>query len=173
MHYTVDLSNRIIDVDDDWDAAAELGGAAAAAMRASIVGRPLTDFMAGDETKMFVRAALDATRLRSETRVLPYRCDTPTERRRYDMVMSPLGEGLVKVEHRLVMAEARPMRRRDRPAVRAKAGWRCSQCLAVRLAGSGEWVEDDDPIRLAQDVCPRCARQVFDAPPAPMEPSHG
>jgi hypothetical protein len=87
--------------------------------------------------------------------------------------MSPLGQGLVKVEHRQVFAETPPTPRRDRPAGRAKAGWRCSQCLAVRLAGSAEWVEDEGPVGLAQDVCPSCARQVFETPPAGMEQSHG
>jgi hypothetical protein len=173
MHYTVDLSNRIIDVGDDWDAAAEHGGGAAAAMRANVVGKPLEDFMAGDATKMFVRAALEATRLRGETRVLPYRCDSPSERRRFDMVISPLGQGLVRVEHRLVFAEARPPTRSTRPVARAWAGWRCSQCLAVRLTGSGDWVEDDDSVRLAQDVCPTCARKLFESPPSVTEPSHG
>jgi hypothetical protein len=173
MHYTVDLSNRIIDVGDDWDASLELGGGTASAMRAKVVGRPLEDFMAGDATKMFVRAALEATRLRGETRVLPYRCDCPSERRRFDMVISPLGQGLVRVEHRLVFAQARPPTRSTRPVARARGGWRCSQCLAVRLTSSGEWVEDDDSVKLAQDVCPACASQLFESPPAVAEQPRG
>jgi hypothetical protein len=163
MYYTVDESNRIIDVDDDWDASVARAAGTAALMRARIVGRALEDFMTGDATKMFVRAALDAARLRGETRVWPYRCDTPDERRRYDMVICPQDDGMVKVEHRLVSAEPRARPRRL-PAAQVLMGWRCSQCLAVRHVGTDAWVEGDVDGLLAQDVCPSCASRLFDTP---------
>jgi hypothetical protein len=162
MEYTVDASNRIIAVDDEWDTAA-VSSVSGGPVAATIVGRPLDEFLVGDATKMFVRSALDAARLLGETRVLPYRCDSPAERRLYEMLISPLNDGLVKVEHRLVSSEARPLRRSVSPP-RARTGWRCSQCLAVRLTGTSEWVEDDRFVPLAQDVCPSCARRLFESP---------
>jgi hypothetical protein len=164
MEYTVDQSNRIMSVDDDWDTAAA-NSVPKGPLSATIVGRPLQDFLAGDATRMFVRSALDAVRLLGETRVLPYRCDSAEERRFFEMVISPLQQGRVKVEHRLVCAQARAPRPRV-AAPRTLAGWRCSQCLAVRLMGASQWVEAEGFEPLAQDVCPSCASQLFELPPS-------
>jgi hypothetical protein len=163
VHYVVDQANRIVDVDGDWDvSAAEHTESAVAPTGAKIIGQPLEAFMAGDTTKMFVRSALDAARLLGETRRLPYRCDSPSERRRFEMVISPLAAGHVKVAH--VLVEAMP--RVARPAIALPAvgaGWRCSQCLLVRLVGSHEWNDPglDLSAPLADDVCPPCSRRLF------------
>jgi hypothetical protein len=162
MLYVVDGTNRVVAVDRDWDAKAARTDGGAGVMRAQVVGQPLDRFIAGDATKMFVRAALDAARLLQQTRVLPYRCDSPEERRRFEMVISPLVDGNVQVEHRLVSSEARLPRGRI-PESPLQAGWRCSQCLWVRLAGSTEWRDVDGFVPLAQDVCPPCGRRVFDS----------
>jgi hypothetical protein len=154
-------------VDEGWDAAAEQAQGRAGCKRANIIGRALEDFMVGDATKMFVRAALDAARILAQTRVLPYRCDSADQHRRFEMVISPMGDGCVQVEHRLVFAEPRGLRK---PSSRARAlvGLRCSQCLSVRIGGRTEWADAElEPgTMLAQDICPRCAGRLFQATPA-------
>jgi hypothetical protein len=164
VHYLVDKSNRIIDVDAGWDlAAAEHAPEGSGPMRQKIIGHPLEAFLAGDATKMFVRSALDAARLLGQPRRLPYRCDGPDERRRFEMVFTPLGDGQVKVEH--VLLEAQPRLPSTKPAkVRPFAGWRCSQCLRVRPAGSMEWTDAaiDANAVAPNDVCPACAKGLFE-----------
>lgn len=162
MQYLVDGLNRIIDVDEEWEATAGGLVRGPSLMRSRIIGRPLEGFMTGDATKMFVRAALDAARLLGETRVLPYRCDGPGLLRRFEMVIRPEGDGRVRVDHRLVFSQARLPRRRA-PATSEPAGWRCSQCLLVRPVGSAQWFDADitPEALLAQDICPACARQLF------------
>jgi hypothetical protein len=162
MRYVVDGSNLIIEVDGEWDVAAAQAAGGHGAMRAQVVGLPLERFIAGDATKMFVRAALDAARLVNQTRALPYRCDSPIERRRFEMVISPLGDGHVEVDHRIVSVERRVPRSTVQRPIRA-AGWRCSQCLSVRWVGSTEWQEAEVCNLLAQDVCPGCAARLFGA----------
>ena len=172
MFYVIDANNRLVDVDRDWDSFLSHNGGAAHAASQQVLGQPLDQFLAGDATKMFVRAALDAARLLGQTRALPYRCDSPSERRQFEMVISPVGNGHVKVEHRLLSSQART----TRPSAPAQptALWRCSQCLAVRHAGSPDWLSTDvaglDVAHsgatgthgpLAQDVCPSCARRLF------------
>ncbi len=166
MFYVIDASNCVVDLDSDWDSSLSNNGGAAHATRDRVLGRPLDQFLAGDATKMFVRAALDAARRFGQTRTLPYRCDSPTERRQFEMVISPAGDGQVRVEHRLVSSQVRPARA-DKPSTHSSAGWRCSQCLAVRHAGSQCWVSADvaglhvTEGPLAQDVCPSCASRLF------------
>ncbi len=162
MMYEVDAQNIVVNVDSEWDAEAGRVNGGSGAMRVSIVGRQLESFMSGDATKMFVRAALDAARLLGETRVLPYRCDVPGERRYCEMVISPLANGHVTVAHKLVLAEAKvPSRQLHK--LRALTGWRCSQCCRVRLSGSDVWIESEDQFdsRLVSDVCQDCAKALF------------
>lgn len=163
MFYVVDAANRVVEVDLDWDEFLLHNGGTAQSARDQVLGRALEGFMAGDSTRMFVRVALDAARLKGLTRVLPYRCDSPTERRHFEMIVSPAGAGHVRVDHRLLRADVRPTP--GRPWVgRTTARWRCSQCLAVRQAGSPMWVGADRAAPggpVAEDVCPDCARRLF------------
>jgi hypothetical protein len=168
MHYVVDRFNRIVDVDAAWDAAVSGDSGCPGVMRVRIIGRPLESFLAGDATKMFVRVAFDAVRLLGEPRVLPYRCDSTTERRRFEMTISAADGGLIRVTHRQVFAEPRLARSAISKA-RASAGWRCSQCMAVRLVGTREWVDAEGYTPLAQDVCPRCAGNLFEFSRAVVE----
>jgi hypothetical protein len=163
MFYVVDASNCVVDLGSDWDDFLTVNGGAAHSSRSRVLGQPLENFLAGDATRMFVRAALDAARLFKQTRVLPYRCDSPTERRQFEMVISPWGTNQVKVEHRLVSSQVRQVRRALQDGA-GQASWRCSQCLAVRHSGSLEWVSADVAAPggpLAQDVCPSCSRRLF------------
>lgn len=171
MHYLVDAENRIVEVGGGWDAAVDALGAGSGVAQADVVGRQLESCIAGDATKMFVRAALDAARVLRQTRVLPYRCDGPGERRYFEMVISPQADGRVQVAHRLVEVRAQASRRPPDRALassrHALAGWRCSQCWRVRLSNAADWSEADaePPFALAQDVCPECAGRLFGAAP--------
>lgn len=161
--YEIDRDDLIVAIDAEWDAQAQANGAGPRCATAAVLGRPLLDFIVGDATRMFVRAAVNAARVTRQTRVLPYRCDGPSEYRRFEMVISPLGDGRVRVEHVLVSAEPRkPGLRRLVEAGHMAGGWRCSQCLSVKLAGGSEWLppESVETTLLAADVCPRCEARL-------------
>lgn len=163
MFYVVDAGNRVLEVDSDWDEFLLRNGGAPHAASDGVLGRSLESFMIGDATKMFVRASLDAVRRSGQERSLPYRCDSPTERRQFEMRISPHANGQVKVEHRLIDASAHEPGRRS-GGVSARAGWRCSQCLAVRHVGSQRWIGANvapPGAPLAQDVCPGCVGRLF------------
>ncbi len=178
MHYVVDSLNRVIDVDAEWEAAAAGTEGGDTAMRAQVIGRALESFMIGDATRMFMRSALDAARLLGETRVLPYRCDSPDAQRRFEMVISPLGDGHVQVAHRLVSQEPRQARKVRRPALLPAplAGWHCTQCNAVRRPGHKAWLEEEltgpDRLALIQDVCPTCTQRLFEPATGAGEQNH-
>jgi hypothetical protein len=170
MFYRIDAANRIVEVSPEWDDFARVNDGKENALSSTVVGRPLDDFLAGDATRMFVRAAIDAARLLSQPRVLPYRCDSPTQRRRFEMHISADAQGSVTVTHCLVDTQPRPARLHHRTAI---GGWRCSQCLSVRLPGGREWISADalTTSALAQDICPACAGRLFNLKPRLSEPS--
>lgn len=161
--YEIDGDDRIVALNANWDAQAQQGDGGPRCTAAAIIGRPLLDFMAGDATHMFMRSALQAVRLLGQTRRLPYRCDSPSQRRRFEMVISPLPAGGVRIEHLLVEQAPRlPGLQRLARAGHMAAGWCCSQCLSVKLMGASEWLPPEalDTTLLAADVCPTCQNRL-------------
>ena len=161
--YEVDGEDRIVALNADWDTQAQRNDGGPGCSAAAIIGRPLMDFMAGDATRMFMRSALQAVRLMGQTRKLPYRCDSPSERRRFEMVLSPLPNHGVRIEHVLVEQSPRlPGLQRLARAGHMAAGWCCSQCLSVKPLGAHEWQPPEtlDTTLLAADVCPACQNRV-------------
>lgn len=154
MFYRVDREDRIVAVSEDWDAFAYANGGAGA-LGSRVLGRRLNDFLAGDTTRMYVAAAIQAARVLGRPRTLPYRCDSPHERRRFQMTLTPGADGTVTVSHALLDCVPRS----PKPAL-AAAGWRCSQCLAVRVEGGTEWLDTAPPRALrGYEICPACERR--------------
>jgi hypothetical protein len=143
-------------------------GGGEGATRAVVIGRPLVDFVAGDAARMFVNTMLDSARLLGSLRVLPYRCDSPTRRRRFAMTVTAQAGGLVLFQHHLVLDEPRPD-----PAMRQQAGatirWRCSQCPWARQPDAADRVVAGDmPSWLpTAEACRRCAARRH-APDSPL-----
>jgi hypothetical protein len=170
IFYLVDRSNVILDAGDGWDEAAVQADGGLRALRTQIIGKPLESFIVGDATRMFVRACLDSARHKKSTRVLPYRCDSATDHRSFEMIITPLDQGHVRVEHALTEARLRARRSPLRQKLNhsdvgsQRLGWRCSQCLCVRLLGQDDWrpLPLEPQQKLAQDVCPDCAQRLFD-----------
>lgn len=155
MFYRVDAGDRIVALSPDWDDHA-LANGGEGAVSALLLGRPLLDFLAGDTTRMFVAAAVQAVRRVGQTRELPYRCDTPTERCHYRMLLTPEPDGCVLVSHELLSSVPRaPL-----PLRSSRVGWRCSLCSSVRLMGSSEWLDTDVMPREPEvfDICHSCAQ---------------
>ncbi|MEY2654886.1 MAG: hypothetical protein RLZZ524_1914 [Pseudomonadota bacterium] len=180
--YEVDAENRLRAVSADWDVFARANDGDGALTR-RVLGRPLTDFLTGDATRMFVRAVFEATRVTGRPRSLPYRCDAPDRTRQLEMTVTPLGGGALRVEHRLLASEPR-QRRAPLRALHADepgpARWlRCSQCLRLAMPGPGSpWPDRvlvDDPVDASTTgsppgrtpplpvrdlVCPACAARL-------------
>lgn len=162
--YTVDGQDRLCELSGDWDAWLAEGGGAPSCRRAHILGRPLRDFITGDSTRMYLDAALEATRLTGRPRRLPYRCDTPTLARRMQMCLQPLSDGRVRVTHHLLAQQPLPRPLAFHAAAPAPAAtrWRCSLCLRLRTP-EGHWLDpvlasppDGSPLAVRYTLCPDC-----------------
>jgi len=158
MQYRVDATDRIVELCSDWNRFA-LGNDGARAMADRVLGRPLFDFITGDSSRLFMHAVLDGVRTLCRPRMLPYRCDSPSERRWFQMTAHPLPGGGVLLLHQLTASQPR------RPPLQ-RAGvrrWCCSQCLASRPLGSQAWMQDDVTTVevVGYDVCPSCSSRLF------------
>lgn len=157
----MDRQDCLCALSEDWDALLAEGGGDPSCRRARILGRPLRDFIAGDSTRMFLDAALEATRLTGRPRRLPYRCDTPTLARRMQMCLQPLADGRVRVTHLLLAQQPLPRPLAFRAATQAPARLRCSLCLRLRST-AGHWQDpvsappDPAPLAVRYTLCPDC-----------------
>lgn len=160
--YTVDLQDRLCELSEDWDSLLAEGGGDASCRRAHILGRPLRDFIAGDSTRMYLDAALEATRLTGRPRRLPYRGDTPRLARRMQMCLQPLADGRVRVTHHLIAQQPLPRPLAFHAAAAAPALQRCSLCLRLRTENGG-WLDPavgtpqhGSPLAVRYTLCPDC-----------------
>jgi hypothetical protein len=140
-----------------------------------VLGRPLWDFIAGEETRDLYRAILGRVRAEDVSVIVPFRCDSPAFRRWMRLVMTPGERGAVRFDGLLVRKLERihlgildtglPRSRRELPM--------CSCCKRVRLGP--DWLEPEDAVarlhvlgaepypRLQQVVCPSCRATVEDS----------
>lgn len=140
--YTLDRRDRIIAVNPGWDQFA-LDNEGRSACADQVVGGRLMDAITGDSVRMFMTAILMRVRVTGQTEAVPYRCDSPTTKRRYVMVLEPLAEGGVRVSHHLESEEPTNLRIRVRTAdYGQRAPLRCSICCRVRE--EGVWVDPFD-----------------------------
>jgi hypothetical protein len=138
--YELDVDDRLVACDPQWDVFAD-HNEGAAARAGQVVGRRLRDFLTDDATLMFVESVLQAARLTGRPRSVAYRCDAPELARRFRMTVVPLAHGHVRVEHELLGSQPRAAGVWFRYA--AGSSWlRCSQCLALCRLG-GRWLGAD------------------------------
>ncbi len=139
--YEVDSADRIRSVSPDWEAFARENGAPEL-HSAAVVGRPLLDFLVGDEVQQLYLMLMARVRETGEPVDLPFRCDGPTMRRWMRLRIARLGRGRLRFEGRIERRAARePVALFDRDAPRSTKALVtvCSWCKRVRVAG--EWVE--------------------------------
>lgn len=172
--YVLDLHNRIVELGGAWDEFA-LANQGERATRRFVLGQSLEHFISGDATRMFLRTLLDNVRRLHYPLTRPYRCDSPNLRRHLEMTLTPLGSGLVRLEHRVLqeipvqsvftvnsqMLQGR-LQGKD---PRYRFIHRCSMCC--RYAFNQQWMElaelQNSPelqaageIPVIHTVCPEC-----------------
>jgi len=168
----LDAADTIVAVDEAWLEFARANGAPELT-REAVVGRPLGPFIAGAEAGALAALLFATARLRGTTLVLPFRCDSPDERRFTTMTIEPGPDGGVLVECRLDRAVTRavvPML--DRHAPRSEPPVHvCSWCRRVRQGDAWRDVETSiadgelpgrgEPMpRVSHGICYDCAAVV-------------
>lgn len=171
LRYSIDPDDRIGTVDRNWRRFAVANGAPQLTS-ALVLGTPVWDFIADDETARLWRLILSRVRLRQVTLAMPFRCDSPDTRRFMSMSVKPAPGNAVEIETKLVRTVQRAMcpplnsgAARDGAVIKV-----CSWCNRVELPDA--WVEVEDAVgRLAlfertrapavsHGVCPTCQNAI-------------
>ena len=102
---------------------------------------------------------------------IPFRCDSPQERRFLELLIAPLPDGHIDITSTIIKTENRsPVRLLDKDTQRTKELLRiCSMCKKMATP-QNEWIEIEEGLarlkifevgampRLTHGVCPRCYR---------------
>ena len=160
LTWSLDRSDRIVGVGGDWDSFAERGGAPELG-GVAVVGTRLSDWIADEETALFQADLVERVRAIGRPVRVPFRCDSPDERRELEMELRPGPDGRIDLTSRLLRAERREAITALDPAVphAAVPPLRCcSWCKAIDVAGRG-W----QPIEVAA-----VALDLFASRPPPI-----
>ena len=165
--YRIDRCDRLTYVSPSWDAfAAANGGGAAAAGK--VQGRTLWDFINDAETRHLHRVLVKRVREGRIIEGLPFRCDSPAQRRYMTMDLRPLDNKGVEYRSRLLQVEPREAMPPQRSSLPSEELLRmCSWCQRVsddngewreieQVVGIFEWFDEDHRLQITHGLCDRC-----------------
>jgi hypothetical protein len=135
---------------------------------AGVRGRPFSDFAPDPDMAPVYQLVFKRVRTTGQTMHVPYRTDSPTERRYMEMEVAPLADGFVECRIRTILAHELPAEAPPNP--RDSLLPVCAWCKRVRLAG-GSWAEVEEAAerlalflgparRLTHGICPTCDAAV-------------
>jgi hypothetical protein len=170
--YRVDASDSIQFLSPEWLAFARENGAPHLD-EASLLGRPIWQFIAGDEVKELYAVMFGKVRSKKGPIRIPFRCDSPGLRRFMDLEMLTLPGDGVELTGRLIRKEVRdPVSLLDSSARRARHQLRlCSWCKRI-LESEKAWIEVEEAVRrmdllgarelpdIKHTICPACKGMV-------------
>jgi hypothetical protein len=171
--YRLDAADRIEATGGEWERFARANGAPDLDPEV-VLNRRLWEFVAGEEVRELLRLVFVRARATGGTVRLPFRCDSPSERRFMELLVHPLPASGLEVESRVLRAEPRayvPLLERS-SRLRYGTISICSWCLKIRLLG-GAWVEVEEAVEamdlfssadlpnLSHGICRPCAELVF------------
>jgi len=165
--YRLNENDVIESVDDRWLAFARENGACRLNL-ASVVGRPIWDFIADAPTRTLYGEIHDYVRSTGKPTVVPFRCDSPTLKRYMELTISKFN-GQLQYESKLTRVSAhRRLSIYDRTKERSDESLTmCSMCKRSLIEPAGWQEMEDISLRLRlhdranvpalrYTVCPQC-----------------
>jgi hypothetical protein len=170
--YKVDHDDVVSEVSSGWDDFARLNNGIEAC-REYIIGRPIYNCIAGSEVESFYQQVFDKTRSSGVPISVPFRCDSPSDKRFLNLTVTDYGKGVLECNSKTlaVVPRAEPIEvMLVSGGVSAAALYMCGVCKAVHLRAN-LWRELDtvssliDPGSLrkrpfVQTICPSCAERT-------------
>lgn len=146
----------------------------------AIIGKPLSDFICDDVTRMYVATMIESVRVIPHTSFRPYRCDTLDTKRFMQMIITPDNNGLIRISHELLRTEPLTRPVTFKTTINDSKIWlvknnhavhfvRCSVCNRLHRFGHDEdaWHEADyyitthnysltESMKVIYSICPEC-----------------
>lgn len=137
-----------------------------------VVGRPFSEFVADPDTVPLYDLVFRRVRASGQPMNVPFRCETPEERRHMEMEVRSLGDGVLECHTRTVLVE-RPAASASSRAPAAHFLTLCGWCRRVRLP-EGTWADLETAAqrlslflgevpKVTHGICPHCRESRFPA----------
>ncbi len=170
--YLIDAEDRLIGVDALWLAFARENGAAELTA-ASILGRPLSDFVEGDTIRAVYAEIHDRIRTSGKPASFCFRCDSPLLKRHMRLSISPAEAGKLIYDSRVLWTEPqRNLALLDAGQPRSKSFLTVCSCCRKAMVEPGGWqeienvarslglLETDNVPQLRHTLCPECSQAM-------------
>jgi len=99
--YRIDRKNNITFVDQDWLQFAQENNAPELTLE-NVIGANLLDYIEDIATRKLYENLFDRICTDSFTAFIPYRCDSPTEKREFEFMIKPLEDGAIEFRTKII-----------------------------------------------------------------------
>jgi len=177
--YRIDRTDTIVSVSDNWRSFADTNAWGSSLGSTDVVGHKLWDFIHDLETQhlyqnVFARARSGRSGMPHEHWDIPFRCDSPSERRYLQLLVEALPDESIQLTSTILRTESRsPVRLLDVDTPRSTDMVTvCSMCKKIRVSPQ-QWVEIEEGLvrlrlfeadrmpQLTHGLCPSCYEPTF------------
>jgi len=172
--YRIDANDVITQVSRNWASFARANEWHTQPGPENVLGHPLWELIEGAEVRHLYHELFEKVRKGCAIGPLPFRCDAPHLRRFMQLCLSPLPDGHIEVQCKLLRSERRQaVRLLDPLAPQSDDLLRiCSVCKKIDVS-EGQWKEiedglvelqlfDTEPLpQLTHSLCPECYQHAM------------
>ncbi|MCA1792311.1 MAG: PAS domain-containing protein [Desulfotignum sp.] len=105
--YRIDSTDTIVSISDNWCTFADANAWGSSLRPEDVVGRKLWDFIQDLETQHLYQELLRRTRGGMNSRPIPFRCDSPKERRYLELLIKALPNEQIEITSKICRTEPR------------------------------------------------------------------
>jgi len=167
--YRIDGADIIVSVSDNWHVFADDNAWAGDVRSESVVGHRLWDFIQDLETRHLYQEVFHRVRAGKSCQPIPFRCDSPSERRFLEITFKAISDGQINITSRIIRTERRsPLRLLEIDTPRSSDLLTiCSMCKKIKVLPE-QWEEIEDALihlrlfeadempMLTHGICPGC-----------------
>ena len=167
--YRVDSTDTIIGVGDNWHTFANANAWTSDLPPEAVVGHTLWEFIQNPETQHVYQELFRRARAGTRSRPIPFRCDSPDERRFLELLIDAKPDGTIEITSTIIRKEPRSTMRllaADTPRSTDFISI-CSMCKKIEVSPK-EWTDIEEGIaqlkpfdaeempQLTHGLCPPC-----------------
>ncbi len=167
--YKIDKYDKINSVSGNWESFANSNGWDSEIAPKSVTGRYLWDFIQGNETQHLYDELFKKVRNGGILGPIPFRCDSPSERRYLELTLKPLSDNAIEIQSTIIRTESRDtlnMLAEDE-CLSNQFLRICSMCKKIDI-DKNRWVELEEGLAylrlfekqevpcLTHGICPNC-----------------
>ncbi|MCF8145328.1 MAG: PAS domain-containing protein [Deltaproteobacteria bacterium] len=143
--YRIDSTDTIVSVSDNWSTFADANAWGSSLRPEDVVGHKLWDFIQDRETRHLYRELFRRVRGGIPSRTIPFRCDSPSERRYLELLIEALPDEQIEITSKLLQTKPRsPISLFNADTSRSTDFVTlCSMCKKMKVS-PGQWSEIEE-----------------------------